>query len=141
MAKDNIIQFPTPEAVSEKEAKQMLQDASDECNGLAQHLAGICIEEITNHEFFAFGDYFDEKNIEARDIYAITNLINAMLLRYLQVPHELQTSLDKLYIKVKQIAQLPETEFEVSFEPDFEVTFEPDFDLNNDKDDKDDNDT
>ena len=64
-----------------------------------------------------------------------------MLLRHIEIPHELQTSMNKLYIKVKQLSQLPETEFEVSFDPEFEITFEPDFDMNKDKDDKDDTDT
>ena len=65
-----------------------------------------------------------------------------MLLRHIEIPHELQKSMDKLYIKVKQMSQLPEQEFEIDFEPDMSVEFVPDFDINiKDKDDKDDNDT
>ena len=40
-----------------------------------------------------------------------------MLLRHIDIPHELQKSMDQLYIKVKQMAQLPEQEFEIDFEP------------------------
>jgi len=140
MAKDNIIQFPTPEQVSAKEAEEIINLASDECNGLAQHLCMILNEEIQSSEYFEDTDFYDETRQESRDIYVITNLINAMLLRHIEIPHELQKSMDKLYIKIKQLSQLPETQFEVSFEPDFE--FIPDFDINiNDEDDKDDTDT
>ena len=141
MSKDNIIQFPTPEEVSKKEAEEIITLASDECNGLAQHLCMILNEEIqTQSDYFEDTDFYDETRQESRDIYVITNLINAMLLRHIEIPHELQRSLDKLYVKIKQLSQLPEQQFEVSFEPDFE--FIPDFDINiNDEDDKDDTDT
>ena len=138
MSKDNIIQFPTPEEVSKKEAEEIITLASDECNVLAQHLCMILNEEIqTQSDYFEDTDFYDETRQESRDIYVITNLINAMLLRHIEIPHELQRSLDKLYVKIKQLSQLPEQQFEVSFEPDFE--FIPDFDINiNDEDDKDD---
>ena len=140
MVKDNIIQFPTPEQVSKKEAEEIISQASNECNELAQHLCHILAEEIfAGSHYFEDSEYFDETYQESRDIYVITNLINAMLLRQLEIPHTLQRSLDKLYIKIKQLAQLPEQDFEVSFDPEFEITFEPDFDMNiNDEDDKDD---
>ena len=143
MVKDNIIQFPTPEQVSKKEAEEIISQASNECNELAQHLCHILTEEIfAGSHYFEDSEYFDETYQESRDIYVITNLINAMLLRQLEIPHTLQRSLDKLYIKIKQLAQLPEQDFEVSFDPEFEITFEPDFDMNiNDEDDKDDTDT
>jgi hypothetical protein len=138
MSKDNIIQFPTPEQVSKKEAEEIINLASDECNGLAQHLCMVLNEEIqTASDYFDDTDFYNEERQESRDIYVITNLLNAMLLRHIEIPHELQRSLDKLYIKIKQLSQLPNQEFEVSFEPDFE--FVPDFDINiNDEDDKDD---
>ena len=138
MSKDNIIQFPTPEQVSKKEAEEIINLASDECNGLAQHLCMVLNEEIqTASDYFGDTDFYNEENQESRDIYVITNLLNAMLLRHIEIPHELQRSLDKLYVKIKQLSQLPNQEFEVSFEPDFE--FVPDFDINiNDEDDKDD---
>ena len=141
--KDNIIKFPTPEEVSEKEAIEMVTLASEECNGLARHLCDVIAEEIYQQSGDYIGDaeFYSEKHQASRDLYVITNLINAMLLRHLEIPHELQTSMDKLYIKVKQLSQLPETEFEVSFDNEFEITFEPDFDMNKDKDDKDDTDT
>ena len=141
--KDNIIKFPTPEEVTRKQALEMINLASDDCNGMAQHLCDVIIEEIFNQsEYFVDADFYNEEHQASRDIYVITNLINAMLLRHIEIPHELQKSMDKLYIKVKQMSQMPEAEFEVSFEPEFDITFEPDFDMNiNDEDDKDDNDT
>lgn len=142
--KDNIIKFPTPEDISKKEAIEMITLASEECNGLARHLCDVLVEEIYQQSSDYFGDaeFYNEEHQASRDLYVITNLINAMLLRHIEIPHELQTSMDKLYIKVKQLSQLPETEFEVSFDPEFEINFEPDFDMNiKDKDDKDDTDT
>lgn len=137
MSKDNIIQFPTPEELSKKDAEAMLDLASEECNGLAQHLCMVLNEEIqTASDYFEDTDFYNEERQESRDIYVITNLLNAMLLRHIEIPHELQRSLDKLYVKIKQLSQLPTQQFEVNFEPDFE--FIPDFDINNDEDDKDD---
>ena len=109
---------------------------------MARHLCDVIIEEIFNQsEYFVDADFYNEEHQASRDIYVITNLINAMLLRHIEIPHELQKSMDKLYIKVKQMSQMPEAEFEVSFEPEFDITFEPDFDMNiNDEDDKDDTD-
>ena len=141
--KDNIIKFPTPEEISKKEALKLIELASDDFNGLARHCNDVLIEEIFNQsEYFVDADFYNEKHQASRDLYVITNLINAMLLRHIEIPHELQKSMDQLYIKVKQMAQLPEQEFEIDFEPGPEIVFEPDFDMNiNDKDDKDDNDT
>tara|TARA_R110000803_G_scaffold20442_2_gene52621 strand:+ start:3510 stop:3956 length:447 start_codon:yes stop_codon:yes gene_type:complete len=136
--KDNIIQFPTPEMVSKKEAEQILNIASDECVGLSQHCCDILVEEISADDYFSDAEFFDETHSASRDLYTITNLINAMLLRHLEIPHELQRSLDQIYIKVKQMAQLPLTDFEIDFfkeenEDDEdnlpEIHFEPDFDL------------
>ena len=140
MSKDNIIQFPTPEELSKKDVEEMLNLASEECNGLSQHLCSVLNEEIqTASDYFEDTDFYNEEKQESRDIYVITNLLNAMLLRHIEIPHGLQRSLDKLYVKIKQLSQLPSQEFEVSFEPDFE--FVPDFDINiNDEDDIDDTD-
>ena len=133
--KDNIIQFPTPETVTQKQAEEMIALASDECNGLSQHLCDVLVEEIIEtSDYFSDANFFDEKEQESRDIYVVTNLINAMLLRHIEIPHELQRSLDKLYVKIKQMAQLPTTEFEIDFGED-EVEFIPDFDLNPEEDD------
>mgnify|MGYP003666911330 CR=1 FL=1 len=133
--KDNIIQFPTPEMVSKKEAEQILNLASDECIGLSQHCCDILSEEISADDYFSDTDFFDETHQESRDLYVVTNLINAMLLRHLEIPHELQRSLDKIYVKIKQMAQLPNTEFELDFGDDCEIEFIPDFDLNPEEDD------
>lgn len=133
--KDNIIQFPTPETVTQKQAEEMIALAADECNGLSQHLCDVLVEEITEtSDYFSDANFFDEKEQESRDIYVVTNLINAMLLRHIEIPHELQRSLDKLYVKIKQMAQLPTTEFELDFSND-EIEFIPDFDLNPEEDD------
>tara|TARA_B100001113_G_scaffold353753_1_gene359607 strand:- start:2433 stop:2867 length:435 start_codon:yes stop_codon:yes gene_type:complete len=141
--KDNIIKFPTPEEVTQKEALRMIELASDDCNGMARHLNDVIIEEIFNQsEYFVDADFYSEEHQASRDLYVITNLLNAMLLRHIDIPHELQKSLDKLYIKIKQLAQLPETEFEIDFGPDMGIEFVPDFDINiNDEEDKDDTDT
>jgi hypothetical protein len=62
-----------------------------------------------------------------------------MLLRHLEIPHELQRSLDKIYVKIKQMSQLPNTNFELDFgeEDELDILFEPEFDLDapEDKDD------
>ena len=141
--KDNIIKFPTPQEVTKKEALKMIELASDDCNGMARHLNDVIIEEIFNQsEYFVDADFYSEEHQASRDLYVITNLLNAMLLRHIDIPHELQKSIDKLYIKIKQLAQLPETEFEIDFEPDMSIEFVPDFDINiNDEEDKDDTDT
>ena len=95
MSKDNIIQFPTPEQVSKKEAEEIINLASDECNGLSQHLCMVLNEEIqTASDYFDDTDFYNEERQESRDIYVITNLLNAMLLRHIEIPHELQRSLD-----------------------------------------------
>lgn len=137
--KDNIIQFPTPEMVSKKEAEQILNLASDECIGLSQHCCDILSEEISADDYFSDADFFDETHQESRDLYVVTNLINAMLLRHLEIPHELQRSLDKIYVKIKQMSQLPNTNFELDFgeEDELDIFFEPEFDLDEpeDKDD------
>jgi hypothetical protein len=137
--KDNIIQFPTPEMVSKKEAEQILNLASDECIGLSQHCCDILSEEISADDYFSDTDFFDETHQESRDLYVVTNLINAMLLRHLEIPHELQRSLDKIYVKIKQMSQLPNTNFELDFgeEDELDILFEPEFDLDEpeDKDD------
>lgn len=137
--KDNIIQFPTPEMVSKKEAEQILNLASDECIGLSQHCCDILSEEISADDYFSDTDFFDETHQESRDLYVVTNLINAMLLRHLEIPHELQRSLDKIYVKIKQMSQLPNTNFELDFgeEDELDIFFEPEFDLDapEDKDD------
>ena len=137
--KDNIIQFPTPEMVSKKEAEQILNLASDECIGLSQHCCDILSEEISADDYFSDTDFFDETHQESRDLYVLTNLINAMLLRHLEIPHELQRSLDKIYVKIKQMSQLPNTNFELDFgeEDELDILFEPEFDLDapEDKDD------
>jgi hypothetical protein len=137
--KDNIIQFPTPEMVSKKEAEQILNLASDECIGLSQHCCDILSEEISADDYFSDADFFDETHQESRDLYVVTNLINAMLLRHLEIPHELQRSLDKIYVKIKQMSQLPNTNFELDFgeEDELDILFEPEFDLDEpeDKDD------
>ena len=99
--KDNIIKFPTPEEISKKEALELINLASEDCNGMARHLCDVIIEEIFNQsEYFVDADFYNEEHQASRDIYVITNLINAMLLRHIEIPHELQKSMDKLYIKV-----------------------------------------
>ena len=46
--KDNIIKFPTPEEISKKEALELINLASEDCNGIARHLCDVIIEEIFN---------------------------------------------------------------------------------------------
>ena len=89
--KDNIIKFPTPEEISKKEALELINLASEDCNGIARHLCDVIIEEIFNQsEYFVDADFYNEEHQASRDIYVITNLINAMLLRHIEIPHELQ---------------------------------------------------
>ena len=62
---------------------------------MARHLCDVIIEEIFNQsEYFVDADFYNEEHQASRDIYVITNLINAMLLRHIDIPHELQKSMD-----------------------------------------------
>ena len=93
--KSNVIQFPNRMLEIEKklkESREAVQYISDEAADTAQYMLDIIESELQmspESEFHRM-DFRDDRTRESRDMYAIINLINAMLLRFAGVPHKLQ---------------------------------------------------
>ena len=145
MAKDNIIKFPTSEEMKKKQMAEELQksadmsaEASTECVAMTQEYLNY-IEHIiqdgvlSDWRIFEGMEFRNEAYPESKDMYVLVNLFNAMLNRYLGMPHDLSRELDRLYIKIKKIAETSK-QLEESMEQ-MEVFFDPDFDLDGDDDD------
>ena len=147
MAKDNVIQFPTPEKLREKERKKELEesyqatmDASFECADMSQEF--LCNLEhllqdgiISDWPIFNQMQFRDEQYPESRDVYVLVNLFNAMLNRHIGIPHQLHREFDRLFIKIKKISE-EHKEIEENIK-DIDVFFDPEFDLDGDDDDRD----
>ena len=145
MAKDNIIKFPTTEEMKQKQMAEELQksadmtvEASTECVAMTQEFLNY-IEHIiqdgvlSDWRIFEGMEFRNEEYPESRDMYVMVNLFNAMLNRYLGMPHDLTRELDRQYIKIKKIAETSK-QLEQSMEQ-MEIFFDPDFDLDGDDDD------
>ena len=109
-----IIKFPTGEEIDpkdlgiEKTAEDIIADKSKECVAVSQELLDIieefiCTGQVSDFPEFMNMNFREEVIAESRDIYVIVNMINAMLNRYMGIPHTLQRDLDKTYIKLKMM--------------------------------------
>ena len=148
MTKDNVIQFPTPEKLKEKETKEKLKesyqatvDTSHECAEMSQeflsnleHLLQDGI--ISDWPIFQQMEFRDEQYPESRDVYVLVNLFNAMLNRHVGLPHELHREFDRLFIKIKKISE-NHREIEENMDQ-LDVFFDPEFELDYDGDEDDD---
>ena len=126
--KDNVIPFPNRMNDIEqklKESREAVQYLSDEAADTAQYMLDIIESELqmSPESNFHRMDFRDDRTREARDMYAIINLMNAMLLRFAGVPHKLQQELDRVFVKTHA---LNKQEFEIEFEPEFNIPIDPD---------------
>lgn len=101
-----IYKFPTGEEI--KENINPLDAMSDECVETSQYLMEVLEEFITTgqaskYEEFSRMDFRDETLQESRDMFVIVNMINAMLNRYVGIPHRLHRTFDRAYIEIKAL--------------------------------------
>ena len=107
-----IIKFPTGEEIDpkdlgiEKSDYDILAEKSDECIRVSQELLSIleefiCTGQVSEYSEFMNMNFRDEVCPESRDMFVVVNMINAMLNRYMGLPHKLHRDLDKTYIKLK----------------------------------------
>ena len=107
-----IIKFPTGEEIDpkdlgiEKSDYDILAEKSDECIRVSQELLAvleefICTGQVSEYKEFMNMNFRDEACPESRDIFVVVNMINAMLNRYMGIPHSLHRDLDKTYVKLK----------------------------------------
>jgi hypothetical protein len=146
--KDNVIQFPTKEELTQKEESEILDELSNECVE-SSHMLMEVMEEFINTGQVTEGlmdlNFRDETVQESRDMFVIVNLLNAMFNRYYGIPHGLHQTLDNAYIKVKEMILINEEAnhdlADFVFTPegsDQEILFTPDFDLDPPEEDPDD---
>ena len=101
-----IYKFPTGEEI--KENINPLDAISDECVNTSQFLMEVLEEFITTgqaseYEQFMDMKFRDENLQESRDMFVIVNMINAMLNRYMGIPHRLHRTFDRAYIEIKAL--------------------------------------
>lgn len=101
-----IYKFPTGEEITEN--TNPLDTISDECVETSQFLMEVLEEFITTgqaSEYKQFMDmnFRDENLQESRDMFVIVNMINAMLNRYMGIPHRLHRTFDRAYIEIKAL--------------------------------------
>ena len=79
--KDNVIQFPTKEELTQKEESEILDELSNECVE-SSHILMEVMEEFINTGQVSEGlmdlNFRDETVQESRDMFVIVNLLNAM---------------------------------------------------------------
>jgi hypothetical protein len=153
-----ILKFPTPEEQKNKqrqeqvdqqlkESKEAVDGRINECVYLTQTMLqyiedSILSGDLSDWDVFMGMDFRDERYAESRDMFVIINLFNAMLNRFVSVPHDLQKDLDKEYLRIKAWSHEKDKDsYELDFEPGFEIYFEPDFemDISTDPEEDDDN--
>jgi len=129
--KSNVIQFPNRMLEIEKklkESREAVQYISDEAADTAQYMLDIIESELqmSPESDFHRMDFRDDRTRESRDMYAIINLINAMLLRFAGVPHKLQKELDRVFVKTHALYKQGKQDIEIEFEPEFNIPIDPD---------------
>jgi len=129
--KDNVIPFPNVKddlAEKLKESREAVDYLTNESVDTAVYMLELMEGELEAMEGSVFHnmDFRDPEKVEARDMHAIVNLINAMFMRFAGIPHDLQQQLDTAYVKSKAIEKEPQRDFEITFEPDFEFPPEDD---------------
>ena len=123
--KDNVIPFPNvKDDLTEKlkESREAVEYLTNESVDTAVYMLELMEAELEAMEGSVFHNmnFRDPEKVEARDMHAIVNLINAMFMRFAGIPHDLQQQLDTAYVKSKAIEKEPQRDFEITFEPDFE---------------------
>jgi len=109
-----IIKFPTGEEIDpkdlgiEKSDYDIVAERSDECIKVSQELLSIleefiCTGQVSEFPEFMNMNFRDEACHESRDVFVVVNMINAMLNRYMGIPHRLHRDLDKAYITLKMM--------------------------------------
>lgn len=101
-----IYKFPTGEEI--KEDTNPLDAISDECVEISQYLMEVLEEFIVTGQASSFQEFDgmnfrDETLQESRDMFVIVNMINAMLNRYVGIPHRLHRTFDRSYIEIKAL--------------------------------------
>ena len=129
--KSNVIQLPNRMLEIEKklkESREAVQYISDEAADTAQYMLDIIESELqmSPESDFHRMDFRDDRTRESRDMYAIINLINAMLLRFAGVPHKLQKELDRVFVKTHALYKQGKQDIEIEFEPEFNIPIDPD---------------
>ena len=129
--KDNVIPFPNVKddlAEKLKESREAVDYLTNESVDTAVYMLELMEGELEAMEGSVFHnmDFRDPEKVEAMDMHAIVNLINAMFMRFAGIPHDLQQQLDTAYVKSKAIEKEPQRDFEITFEPDFEFPPEDD---------------
>ena len=129
--KDNVIPFPNVKddlAEKLKESREAVEYLTNESVDTAVYMLELMEGELEAMEGSVFHnmDFRDPEKVEAMDMHAIVNLINAMFMRFAGIPHDLQQQLDTAYVKSKAIEKEPQRDFEITFEPDFEFPPEDD---------------
>ena len=108
-----IIKFPTGEDITNqhrvnKSDYDIIAEKSDECIAISQELLSImeefiCTGQVSEYQELMNMNFRDEAMAESRDMFVVVNMINAMLNRYMGIPHRFQRDLDKAYIKLKMM--------------------------------------
>ena len=138
--KDNVIPFPTKEELESKLIEKDLNALSNECVDCSQYLMEVLEEFIATgqvSEDFMEMNFRDETNQEARDMFVVVNMLNAMFNRFYGIEHGLHQTLDNAYVKIKEMILINEKAQKdlYLFKPedsDIEFTFEPDGDDDDD---------
>lgn len=129
--KTNVIPFPNRKAEIEKklqESREAVEMIADEAYDTATYMLDIIESELqmSPESIFHRMDFRDHRARECRDMYAIVNLINAMLLRFAGVPHRLQKELDTVFVKTHALSKEKSAQVEIEFEPEFNIPIDPD---------------
>ena len=129
--KSNVIPFPNRKAEIEKklqESREAVEMIADEAYDTATYMLDIIESELqmSPESIFHRMDFRDHRARECRDMYAIVNLINAMLLRFAGVPHRLQKELDTVFVKTHALSKEKSAQVEIEFEPEFNIPIDPD---------------
>jgi len=129
--KSNVIPFPNRKAEIEKklqESREAVEIIADEAYDTATYMLDIIESELQMSPESSFHrmDFRDHRARECRDMYAIVNLINAMLLRFAGVPHRLQKELDTVFVKTHALSKEKAAQVEIEFEPEFNIPIDPD---------------
>ncbi len=119
-----LIQFPTGKEITtnkDGEHPSVVDTIIGESMEISQHMVSMMEYEILDMDlgWLQGFDIRDEQYGESRDAFVIANLVYAMLLRYIELPHSIQKDMDKLYIKLKKLQQAPVPKDE---EPDNDTT-------------------
>jgi len=105
-----LIQFPTGKEITtnkDGEHPSVVDTIIGESMEISQHMVSMMEYEILDMDlgWLEGFDIRDEQYCESRDAFVIANLVYAMLLRYIDLPHSIQKDMDKLYIKLKKLQQ------------------------------------